>query len=87
MHVRRGERGEKCGKWEGGGARSIALCVAPYPLDLKINNQVIWVGREVAMEEVDASEGGKRRGGGKRERWSTTKGCPIDRVAPLPPST
>ena len=63
-------------------------CALPHPpLDLKINNQVIWVGREVAMEEVDASEGGKRRGGGKRERWSTTKGCPIDRVAPLPPST
>jgi hypothetical protein len=41
------------------------------------------------MDEGEASEGDEREwgGGGECEQWITTMRRPIDRVAPLPPST
>ena len=68
-----------------GGARDQLHCALPHPpLDLKINNQVIWVGREVAMEEVDASEGGKRRGGGEARAMEHDEGMSHRSCRPTP---
>jgi hypothetical protein len=58
------------------------------PLDLKSNNQIMWAIGGHAMDEGEASEGNEREwGGGECEQWITTMRRPIDRVAPLPPST